>query len=130
MDLQISCATRRGAARVRLAGALTVHTAERFLDAIAEAVDEAREIVVDLRTVDLIDHEGVAALLTAHDRAAGRGRLAARRDRIRPRLRTTAARRHLSSAPGGKAINMIRFTCQLTGHTRRYLPSRHPAGSA
>jgi RND superfamily putative drug exporter len=57
-----------------LRGELTLQTAPRLREALAEAEGETRTIVVDLRDVGFVDSSGLGELLGAHQRAQRHGR--------------------------------------------------------
>ncbi|MGH2591012.1 MAG: STAS domain-containing protein [Actinomycetota bacterium] len=71
--LDVEVISAGGRLVVRPTGDLDLESAKRFEDALGDAVDGHRSLIVDLRMVEFLDSEGLSALLRASDRATERG---------------------------------------------------------
>lgn len=61
-----------GTLRVLVRGELDLATAPELEDTLVTAIEDGREVVLDLRELEFMDSSGVRVLVVAHTRAEGR----------------------------------------------------------
>ncbi len=76
-SFSISCDD--GGGRFVVRGELDLATAPQLEEALVSAIDEGREVVLDLRELEFMDSSGVRVLVVAHTRGDGRFSLIAAR---------------------------------------------------
>ena len=88
-DFSISAAERDGRVVLTPHGELDLATAPELEELVNARIDDGREVVVDLRSLEFMDSSGIRVLVAAHARA---GRTGARLVVVRPQAGSAVAK--------------------------------------